>query len=256
MLKRVALISLGVLLVPVAIIGGGFAVAFSGNKPLTDGLELAPGARQVVDGYVSFFVLETAPGQLALIDCGNDDQGAALEKELKRRGLEKSAVKDIFLTHGHPDHTAGCHLFPTANVYGFSEDVQLANGNEAAKGPITRFAKAPKEKVVVVTRELTDGQELAFEKLVVKAIKTPGHTGGSAVFVSQQVAYFGDSASGGSEGQVKPAPWIFTDDGAQNRASIKATLPTLQGLKVNKLTFSHTGALEGLAALEKFAKEN
>ncbi len=256
MLKRVVLISLGVLLIPVAIAGVGFGMAFSGNKPITDGQELAPGARQIADGYVSFFVLETAPGELALIDCGNDSQGVALEKEIRRRGLEMTSVKNVFLTHGHSDHTGGCHLFPTANVYGFAEDLKLANGNEAAKGPITRMAKTPKDKVVVITRPLTDGQELAFEKLVVKAIKTPGHTGGSAVYVSQQVAYFGDSASGGSDGQLKPAPWIFSDDTAQNRASLKATLPTLQALKVNRLTFSHTGAIDGLAALEKFAKDN
>ncbi len=256
MLKRVILISLGVLLVPVTVVGVGFALAFSGNKPIADGQDLSPGARQVADGYVSFFVLETAPGELALIDCGDDAQGVALGKEIRRRGLEMTSVKNIFLTHGHSDHTGGCHLFPTANVYAFKDDVLLATGNAAATGPITRFAKTPKDKVVAVTRELTDGQELAFEKLVVKAIHAPGHTGGSAVYVSQQVAYFGDSAGARSDGQMKAAPWIFSDDVAQNRASLKALLPTLQALKVNRLSFSHTGHLDGLAALEKFAQEN
>src|SRR5438105_4122336 len=127
-MKKVFL-ALGVLLVLLLV---AFLVLFGpmvlGNAPLADGAELPGGARIVKDGYVAIDVLPTAEKDVALIDCGNDENGEAVLAELRRRGLGPEAVKAVFLTHGHPDHVAGCHLFKDASVLALGPDIPIAEG--------------------------------------------------------------------------------------------------------------------------------
>ncbi len=48
---------------------------------------LTPGVETVKEGLVSAFLLEAAPGKVALIDCGSDAKGQALLAALQRRWL-------------------------------------------------------------------------------------------------------------------------------------------------------------------------
>lgn len=230
-----------------------FGPMMIGMKPLTDGTKLAAGASTtVVDGFVSIYVLDADPGQVALIDCGDDVNGAPLLAALKAHGLGPDAVKAIFLTHGHPDHVAGCHLFPTAEIYAFPEDVKLASGEERAKGPLPSKFALPKEKAARVTRTLTDGQLVDVGSLQVKAYAVPGHTAGSAAFLSKGVLYLGDSAGGKSSGTaIRSAPWVFSDDTGQNVAELKKLHARLkaENADVKTLAFAHAGPLEGVDLL-------
>ena len=94
-MKR-ALIGIGVLLLVLAIgVGTIFYSAFSHNRPIVDGSELASGVETVKDGYVSAFIVDVAPGKVALIDAGHDESGKSILAALGRRGLAPSSVVDL-----------------------------------------------------------------------------------------------------------------------------------------------------------------
>lgn len=251
LLKYLGLAVLAVVLA-VAIL---FGVTFAGNAPLTDGQELG-GVRLVKDGMVAAFVVDTGEKEVALVDSGNDADGKAILAELTRRGLGPDAVKAIFLTHGHRDHVAGVHLFPAAAVFSMKADVDLAEGRARSHGPATRLMPIAETKAKV-TRTLEDREKVKLGAVEVQAFLIPGHTQGSAAYFARGVLFLGDSAGAGKGGEVAGAPWIFSDDQAQNVASLKTLAERLapRAAEVKWLAFAHSGALEkGLGPLADFAK--
>jgi glyoxylase-like metal-dependent hydrolase (beta-lactamase superfamily II) len=229
-----------VIVVLAAIAGGILYSAFAHNRPIVDGQELPGAARTVKDGFVSVFVLDAGAGKVALVDAGNDKSGKAILAELSRRGLQPSSVAAIFLTHGHPDHTAACKLFPNAQVYAMANEAETL-GNAAR-----------------ITQPLKDGDVAHVGSLVVEAFATPGHTPGSAVYFSGGVLFFGDSAGGNKDGTMMPAVRLFSKDAAGNVASLKALANRLQprAAEVKTLAFAHSGPLDGFGPLAAFASSH
>lgn len=240
-----------VLLVIVALLAVVFYVVFGnmvfGNMPAVADAEIAPGVVQIVDGYVNAFFVEGGPGQVALIDAGNDPAGTAVLASLGRRGHQPSDVKAILLTHGHPDHTAAAHLFPGAAVYAFPADAPVAAGEKRAAGPLPKLLDTPKEKTVKVTHPLTDGEVVRVGTATITAFLVPGHTGGSAAYLYEGVLFVGDSANGRADGTVVSAPWVVSDDCDQNVASLAELRErfTREGRSVKVLAFGHSGPKTG-----------
>lgn len=236
-LKRV-LVGLGVVVALLAIAAGAvYWKAFSHNRPIVDRQTLAPGVEIVKDGFVSVAVLDVAPDAVAIVDCGNDKKGEAVLAALAERKLTASSVVAIFLTHGHGDHTAGCRLFPAAEVYAMEDEVALIDGAAEVKHP------------------LKDGDAAQVGELRVEAFATPGHTAGSAVYFARGVLFFGDSAGGAKDGTMMPAVSLFSKDPDRNVASLKALETRLQprAAEVKMLAFAHSGPLEGFGPFASFA---
>jgi len=235
--KRV-LIAVGIVVLLLAA-GAGmvFYSAFSHNRPIVDGQVLAPGVETVKDGFVSAFIIDVAPGKVVLIDAGKDKAGEAILAALARRGLGPPSVAGIFLTHGHGDHTAGCKVFPDAQVYAMKNEIGVIG--DAAK----------------VTGPLEDGAVTKVGDVSVEAFAVPGHTPGSAVYLARGVLFFGDSAGGGKDGKMMPAVRLFSKDPAQNVASLKSLETRLEprAAEVKVLAFAHSGPLDGFEAFEVFA---
>lgn len=241
MRKRVLLGVGAIVLAIVAYVAVSLYGAFAHNRAVVDGEELGQppaSVRLVKDGFVNVFVVEVGAGKLALVDAGNDKTGKALDAELARRKLDRSAVAAIFLTHGHADHTAACRLFSLAKVYALAAE-QARIGSDCAN-----------------IEALADGQRVSVGDATIEAFAVPGHTAGSAVYLARGVLYFGDSAGIDDTGAFKPAVRFFSSDPAQNVASLKALAKRLEprASEVTAMAFGHTGSVPGLGALTVFAK--
>jgi len=239
MIKRVLAWAAVVLGVVAVLLGAAWYSAFGRNSPLVEG-PVAAGVEAVKDGFANMFVVDAGSGKVALVDAGMDTSGKALLAALARRNLTPDSVAGIFLSHGHPDHTGACKLFPSAQVYAMQDDVALVG--DAAK----------------VTHPLRDGDTITVGDLRVEAFAVPGHTPGSAVYLARGVLFFGDSAGASKSGEVMRAVRLFSKDPALNVASLKGLAARLapRGGEIKAMAFGHTGPLNGLAPLMAFARRD
>lgn len=252
-MRRILKLTGALLLALVLLVVGVGVASFAGMPPVTDGVEAGGVARLVKDGYVAAYVLDIGAGKVALVDAGNDATATALLAELTRRGLDASAVTDILLTHGHPDHTAGVNRFPGAVVHALGAEVPLVERRVGAKGPVTRWF-GPMDTGVRVSDPLQDGARVAIGARTAEVFAVPGHTTGSAVWLVDGVLFFGDSADATTRGGLVGAKWMFTDDADQNHAALRALASRLapRRSEVRALAFAHSGVLDSGDALFRF----
>lgn len=256
MIKKLFIGVAAVVLLLVIVVAAVMAPAFAGLKPMQDGAELPGGAKRVIDGYTSAYVLPLDDKEVVLVDCGNDLEAKAIKAELARRGLGFAAVKAIFLTHGHPDHIGGCKQFPQATVYVGEGDRGLAEATEAGKGFIPSLAGPQKQLALAGVKAVKDGDELDVGPLHVKVFILPGHTAGSAAFLVNGALFIGDSLSIEEKaGRVRAAPGVFSDDPALNVSELKRLgkrlAPDAAGIKV--IVPAHSGESAGFQPLLDYA---
>jgi glyoxylase-like metal-dependent hydrolase (beta-lactamase superfamily II) len=112
---------------------------------------------------------------------------------------------------------------------------------------------------VKVTRALHDGDTVTLGQLAVRVFAVPGHTQGSAAYLVNGVLFIGDAADMYNDGAMKGSAWIFTDNQAQDRASLVRLDRRLvqEGADVKAIEFAHEGVVaKGLAPLDEFARRN
>jgi glyoxylase-like metal-dependent hydrolase (beta-lactamase superfamily II) len=244
---------LAILAVPVTIL----VATFTGNPPIPDGKVLAGGTTVVKDGYVSVFLVDVGHGKVALVDAGNDPSGMAIGVALKRKGLARSDVVAVLLTHGHPDHTASCGSYPNATIYAGSKELPLLQGKVAAKGPLPRLFGASESSCKSVVG-VEDGQTIDVGDFEARAWSVPGHTAGSTAWLLSGTLFLGDAADATPSGDLAAAKWVFSDDQAEDRRSLVALSDRLENAHamVTSIALAHTGVLEGMSPLKRFAAAN
>lgn len=255
-MKKILLAVGGLIALVVIAFGTMMFLTFSGLKAMTDGEELAGGARRVTSSYTSAYVLPIGEKEVVLVDCNDDPEAKAIKAELTRRGLGVDAVKVIFLTHGHPDHTGGCKQFPGAQVIIGDGEQALVDGTGGSQGPLPKLMGKQPQFAIQGARVVKDGTLIEVGTLQVRAYVIPGHTAGSAAYLANGALFVGDSLAFNSDGTVRPAPWIFSDDGVVNVASIKrlGKLLTPDAAEVKVVVPAHSGSVEGLKSLVDYSQ--
>ena len=254
-MKKVFLVIGGVIAAFVLVFAGMMFMTFSGLKPMPDGQALPGDAKRVTNSYTSAYFLPMGEKELALIDCNDDVEAKALKAELTRRGLGVDAVKAIFITHGHPDHIGGCKQFPGAQVFIGDGEQGLVEGTAAAQGPLPKAMGVQKQFAITGARALKDGEVVEVGSLKVRAFVIPGHTAGSTAYLANRALYVGDSLAITSDDKVRPAPWLFSDDGATNVASIKrlGKLLAPEAAEVEVIVPAHSGSASSFAPLAEYS---
>jgi glyoxylase-like metal-dependent hydrolase (beta-lactamase superfamily II) len=247
-MKRIFTISGLVFVAIVAILASLAAFAFSGRAPIRGGARV-DGVEVVKDGFVSACIVDLGPGEVALVDAGNDKQGKEILAALARRGLGPEAVKAVLLTHGDPDHVAAVPLFRGAQVMALAPEADSIEGRAQRK--VIKWMGRPHDSGIRVNRALQDGESVTLKSVTARVFAVPGHTPGSAAFLIRGVLFLGDSADINKDRKLQPGPWLFTADPARNRESLRQLRYKLTPFasEIRAINCAHSGMKMGGLAL-------
>ena len=132
------------------------------------------------------------------------DCGTRIANWIKKNKADE-AVTDIFLTHGHVDHTYGvksfCKVMKDARIFASKKDLEFFNDPKLNRSEYTGQAVCLKElndRMVFID----DGEILKIGRDDMKVLGLPGHTPGSIGLYSPQMkcVFVGDTLFKGSIG--------------------------------------------------------
>lgn len=153
------------------------------------------------------------PEGLTLIDTSFPGTSARIIEAVRSIGRDPGEIRDILVTHCHPDHAGGLAELKQATgatAWMHSGDAELVRAGEAFRpyetSPGLKHQLFAAEVIqqgpttfepAVVDKEVEDGETIPVAGGV-KAVGTPGHTAGHLVFLWQGdggVLFVGDAAN-------------------------------------------------------------
>lgn len=200
----------------------------------------APEMIRVISAHASAYLMAMNAEQteFALFDSGMDWQGRNILRTLAQihKDLTASAVKAIFLTHGHWDHAGGLAAFPDAQIYASEEDAAYVRGDVRAEGMMGKLVlgKLPRKsrpnKDIVIVKDgdviTAAGDHPLMYPVVAHA--APGHTTGSMAYLANRRLVAGDALFF-RHGLVSLPPKILSRDAKMARRSLMGLVGKLGG---------------------------
>jgi len=170
------------------------------------------GLHQIRLPGVNCFLLESESDGLILVDTGVPGSGASISRAVYSLGRDLSEIKNILVTHCHPDHAGGLaemKALTSARVFMHRRDALLVATGQAMRrllpapgilnAILYRFMIAPKPTTVPPSKadELVENGDVIPVAGGISVIHTPGHTEGHIVYLARDrgVAFLGDAAS-------------------------------------------------------------
>lgn len=126
------------------------------------------------------------------------DPGAEYQKI--KTALQGKKVQAVLLTHGHFDHTGGVKQFQQdgAKVYVSKEDAKMLLDSYTSLAQLFGYPFIP----IKADYTFDENDVLEFFGISLKIILTPGHTSGSACFLSGDILFSGDTLFNSSIGRT------------------------------------------------------
>ena len=240
-----ALKNLFVLVVIVAILGGLGAIALRVARGKSSGVEeIKPGI--VAASSVSAYVYGAKIGnKVILFDAGADPGGAPIDALLGWLHAGRSDITDVFITHGHGDHTAGVTGLGSPHIRIGAGDLALAEKKvppEALAGKaftaVMSYPAITPSDPITGPATIEVGQGADAKK--VKAFPIPGHTAGSYAFLYDGVLFVGD-AMVFKQGRLDPAIKLFDAHPDDNKTSIRQLQKLVENEEIDVICTGHGG---------------
>jgi glyoxylase-like metal-dependent hydrolase (beta-lactamase superfamily II) len=239
-----------------------FILKIAHSAPMPGG-DMANGNTRILSAHSSayLFPMDATGKAFALIDSGMDPQAAEIIATLQAKGVGPDAIKAIFVTHGHSDHTGGIRAFPSADVYVGAGDRGFVEGREAAEGFLPHLGgKQPKIAIADPAKlhTVTDGETVTVGTKTVRCFTVPGHTRGSVAYLVDDTLHLGDAAYFDTAGRARKAPPPVSADLRQSLRSLAGLVKRFddEGIRVTTVTSGHSGegTFDALRDLAKAAK--
>jgi hydroxyacylglutathione hydrolase len=202
-----------------------------------------------INGGGSYSWIIPSDNGVVLIDAGWSDDASEILDEIGER-----KVQAIFLTHGHFDHTGGLSAYPDAPVYMGPGEEALVRREITPKGWMARMSTwmmNPPIPDPATAIEFNDGQEIAIDGIKIRAVHTPGHTGGAAMYIWNDTLFSGDSIVGLGD-KVNETPKATSDNYDQIRPSVGKVL----AYPFDRMADGHAGLHKGIRSqVEDFVND-
>jgi hydroxyacylglutathione hydrolase len=239
-----AIKNLFVLVIILGVLGAGAVVALRVARGKPSAPETVKPDVVAVSAAGMYVYAARAGSKVLLFDAGGDPGAQPALAALAALGAHRGDVTDLFLTHGHGDHTAGAAALTGAKVHLGAADVALAEGKAVPSAPVAKFLvkvlapppvtiSAPISGAGVQTIDVGDGKQ-------VKAFPVPGHTAGSYAFLYDGVLFVGD-AMVFKQGRLDRGPGFLDDDKAQAGTAIASLKQQLGDSEVDTICTGHGG---------------
>jgi hydroxyacylglutathione hydrolase len=235
------------LVVLVALVAGAFAITRASARQFSTPDEVRLNLFEVKAGFVWIYATKTGRSgeEVVLFDTGVGADGHAIDALLETMQAQRSAVRDIFLTHGHGDHTAGAALFPSARLHAGQDDVALIAGHGPEQHGLIRILfhlMMPEPTPARVTHPLAGEFEVPIGdgSQTVRAIPVPGHTPGTYVYLYNGVLIVGDTMVY-KNGKLDRPPAFFDSDREGAARSLLALIKELDRTPIERLCTGHSG---------------
>jgi glyoxylase-like metal-dependent hydrolase (beta-lactamase superfamily II) len=234
-----------VLVVIVALLAGGAAIALRVARGKPSGVEEIKQGIVVASSVSSYVYAARVGSKVILFDAGADPQGKPIDAVLGWLRAGRGDITDVFLSHGHGDHTAGASGLRGVRIRLGAGDIALAEKKvppEALAGKA--FTTAMSFPAVTASDPLTgpatidvgDGKDAKK----VKAFPIPGHTAGSYAFLYDGVLFVGD-AMVFKQGRLDPALKLFDAHPDENKAAIRQLQKQIENEEIDIICTGHGG---------------
>jgi len=195
-------------------------------------------------GRSMVYLARTDSGVVA-VDLGWVNAGPTVRSALRRIGSAPGEVTHVFLTHSHRDHIRGWKAVPGATYHLAAADLSTFAGGVGHRDISSRVAgwvfpgayPGPDDSIRVLP--FSRDTVFAFGADTVRAYLLPGHTPGSAAYLTRGILFVGDALAYSSLLGFRLAKTAFTHDPAQNRASLASLFDRVASERVEWVCTAH-----------------
>jgi glyoxylase-like metal-dependent hydrolase (beta-lactamase superfamily II) len=237
-----AIKNLFVLLIILALIAGGGLLTLRVLRGKPSAPEQIKPNVVAVSSIGVYMYAARAGDKVVLFDTGADPYAKTVDAALGALQASRIDISDVFVTHGHGDHTAGASGLPGVKIRMGAADVALAEGKVPPEALLPKLlAKGLSFPAVTATDPLTGATtiDVGGDKKV-KAFPVAGHTSGSYAFLYDGVLFVGD-AMVFKQGRLDPPLKLLESNLDASKAAIRELNKTVEKEEFEIVCTGHGG---------------